>query len=138
MMGLEPGANGSDIPPFEMLRARLPDSVFTQVVIDLESFSFQYGSLSEHDNEEARSRFLSGYFNRIVVLFSGLFRNTPEAILEGKITTKGRFEYQFKTFGGITVVFIEVKLDIGSQAERLDCFAQVIAECDSKFRMRLV
>lgn len=51
-------------------------------------------------------------------------------MLEGKITTRGRIEYQFKTFGGVTVLFIEVKLDIGSLSERLDCYAQVIAESD--------
>ena len=138
MVGLDPVAQGDDIPAFEMFRARLPDSVFPQVIADLESFSWQYGPLSKHENVEGRSRFLSGYFNKIVSLFSGLLFNTPEAILEGKITTKGRVEYQFKTFGGITVVFIEVKLDIGSQTERLDCYAQVIAECDGKFRMTLV
>jgi len=65
-----------------------------------------------------------------VALFSGLLFNIPETILEGKLTTKGRIEYQFTTYGGVTVVFIEVKLDIGSLTERLNCFAQVIAECD--------
>jgi hypothetical protein len=39
-------------------------------------------------------------------------------------------EYQFKTFGGITVVIIEVKLDIGNATKRQNCIAQVIAECD--------
>ena len=65
-----------------------------------------------------------------MALFSGLLFNTPETLLEGRLTTKGRIEYQFKIYGGITVVFIEAKLNIGSLTERLDCFAQVIAECD--------
>ena len=92
----------------------------------------------EHVNEEARARFLSGYFNRIVALFSGLLFNKPEAMLEGKITTKGRIVYQFKMYGGVTVVFIEVKLSIGNITERLNYYAQVIAECHGKFRMILV
>jgi hypothetical protein len=121
-----------------MFCARLPNSIFSEILADLQIFSWQYGPLSKHDNEEARARFLSSYFNRIVALFSGLLFNTPEAILEGKITTKGRIEYQFKTYGGVTVVFIEVKLDIGNLRERLNCYAQVIAECDGKFRMTLV
>jgi hypothetical protein len=98
--------------------------------------------MNKHRNEEARSRYLSGvgsprnstmigkslltsrqYFNRIVRLFSSLLFNTPEAILEGRLTTKGRIEYQFKTYGGITVVFIEVKLEIGNSTERLNCVA---------------
>jgi hypothetical protein len=65
-----------------------------------------------------------------VALFSGLLFNTPETTLEGRITTKGRIEYQFKTYGGITVVFLEAKLEIGSSTERSNSFAQVIAECD--------
>jgi hypothetical protein len=68
-----------------------------------------------------------------VGLFSGLLYNTPESMLEGKIASKGWIEYQFKTFGGVTVLFIEVKLLIGSLSERLDCIAQVIAEADGVF-----
>jgi hypothetical protein len=121
-----------------MFGARLPNSVFSKILVDLQDFEWQYGPLSKHDNEEARARFLSGYFNKIVALFSGLLSNKPEATFEGKITTKGRIEYQFKTYGGVTVVFIEVKLDVGSLTERLNCYAQVIAECDGEFGMTLV
>jgi len=74
------------------------------------------------------------YFNRIVCLFSGLLFNTPETIIEGRLATKGRIEYQFQAYGGITVVFIEVKLEIGGLAERLNFVAQVIAECDGMVR----
>ena len=63
-------------------------------------------------------------------LFSGLLFNTPEALLDGAMTKKGRIEYQFKTYGGITVVFIKVKRELGNLLERLDFIAQVIAECD--------
>jgi hypothetical protein len=65
-----------------------------------------------------------------VALFSGAMINTPETILEGRLTSQGRIEYQFQTCGGVTVVFIEVKLQIGGLEERLNCIAQVIAECD--------
>ena len=58
---------------------------------------------------------MTGYFNKVVALFSGILFNTPEAILDGRIASKGRMECQFKTFGGITVIFIEVKLDIAAQ-----------------------
>ena len=60
------------------------------------------------------------YFNRTVALFSGLIYNTPESLLKGKITSKGCIEYQFKVFGSITVLFIEVKLNIGSLSKHLD------------------
>src|SRR5262249_31669660 len=133
-VGLLPSLEGNDIPSFEMFRARLPNSVFSKILEDLRLYSLQYRPLTEQDNEEARARFLSAYFNRIVGEFSGLLFNTPEAMLEGQIAAKGRIEYQFKTYGGVTVVFIEVKLDIGNLTERLNCYAQVIAECDGKFR----
>jgi hypothetical protein len=72
-----------------------------------------------------------------VALFSGLLFNTPESLLEGRMTPKGRIEYQFKTYGGITVVFIQVKLEMGNLKERLDIFAQVIAERDGMVRNAL-
>ena len=64
--------------------------------------------------------------------FSSAIRNTPESLIHGRITTKGRIEYQFKIYGAQTVVFVEVKLNIGSVEERLDAIAQVIAECDGQ------
>jgi hypothetical protein len=115
-----------------MLCARLPDSIFSQILVDLQDFSWQYGPLSRHTNEQARASFLSGYFQKIVTLFSGLLLNKPEEMLEGRI------EYLFKTYGGITVIFIGVKLDIANLAEHLNCYAQVIAECDGEFRLTLV
>lgn len=39
-------------------------------------------------------------------------------------------EYQFKVLGGITIVFTEVKLNVGNSTERLNYFTQVITECD--------
>ena len=63
-------------------------------------------------------------------LFSGLLFKTPEALLDGAMTKKCHIEYQFKTYGGITVVFIEVKREIGNLLERLNFIAQVIAESD--------
>ena len=65
-----------------------------------------------------------------MALFAGVVLNTPETVLEGRIATKGRIEYQFQTYGGVTIVFIEVKFEIGGLTERLNCVAQVIAKCD--------
>jgi hypothetical protein len=47
-------------------------------------------------------------------------------------------EHSFQTFGEITVIFIEVKYDTGTPQERLDCLAQVIAECDGMILDSLV
>jgi len=91
----------------------------------------QYGPPIVHQTEEARSRFLSPIFNRLVVVFDFALRNLPESILEGRITTKGRVEYYFKAFGSLALVFVEFKREIGSPEDRLNAIAQVIAECDA-------
>ena len=56
--------------------------------------------------------------------------NTPESMIYGRITTRGRIEYYFLVFGRLSILVIEVKYKLGDADERLDAIAQVIAECD--------
>jgi hypothetical protein len=56
--------------------------------------------------------------------------------MNGRITTRGKM-YHFKTFGALTVVFVEAKLKIGSVEERLNVIAQVIAECDGQHPLNI-
>jgi len=85
----------------------------------------QYGPPHHHTTEEARSRFLTPVFNVIVPHFRQLLSNTPEGLIEAKITTKGRIEYQFRAFGGVILLFMEVKLALGTANERMNAIAQV-------------
>jgi hypothetical protein len=62
--------------------------------------------------------------------FTFMLRNEPETVIEGRIGTKGRIKYLFKTFGATAILCIEMKLKIGNDEERLDAIAQVIVECD--------
>ena len=72
-------------------------------------------------------------FNRLLGRFNFAIKNTPETMLHGRISTKGRIEYQFVTFSGVTLlVFVEVKLGTGSREEYLDAIAQIIAESNGK------
>jgi hypothetical protein len=75
-------------------------------------------------------------FNRTVAQFELLISNTPESTIPGRMTTKGRIEYHFKVFGAVTILFIEVKLEMGSADERYDAMAQVIAESDTQHASR--
>jgi hypothetical protein len=59
-----------------------------------------------------------------------MLRNNPETIIEGCIGTKGHIEYFFKAFGTIAILFIEMKLKVGNDMERLKAIAQVIVESD--------
>lgn len=115
----------NDAQTFEIARARLPNSVFRRTVEDMNLMIQQYGPPHVQNSEQARSRFLAPLFNNIIARFRELFNNTPEALIEGCITAQGRIEYQFRAFGGVTVVFIEIKLMIGNAQERMNAIAQV-------------
>jgi hypothetical protein len=71
-------------------------------------------------------------FNRLIAIFGFAFTNLPESMIEGRLTTRGRVEYYFKSLGSFAVLFIEMKFKIGSIKERLDAMAQIIAECDGQ------
>ena len=55
--------------------------------------------------------------------------NTPETLFEGRVCTKGRIKYQYRTLGGTTLLCIEVKLDLGA-GRFTDAMGQVIAELE--------
>lgn len=52
--------------------------------------------------------------------------------MNGRITTRGKIKCHFKTFGILSIVFVEAKLKIGSIDERMNAIGQVIAECDGQ------
>ncbi|KAF9505804.1 hypothetical protein BS47DRAFT_1385816 [Hydnum rufescens UP504] len=120
----------TDAETFELYCSRIPTDVFKSIVVDMDIMLIQYGPLSQHKTEEARSRFFSPVFNHLVKLFTFMLRNQPETMVEGRIDTRGRVEYFFKTFGAVAILCIETKLKIGNNDERLATIAQVIAECD--------
>lgn len=68
--------------------------------------------------------------NRLVAQFRLLIKNTPESLMLGRVTTKGRIEYQFKVYGTLTLLFVQVKLHIGTLDDYLNAIAQVFAEAD--------
>jgi hypothetical protein len=55
-------------------------------------------------------------------------------MIDGRIGTQGRIKYFFQTFGAVAILFIEMMLKVGNDAERLKAIAQVITECDGKLR----
>lgn len=79
-VGLHPGLRGNDITASTIYRARIPTPLFKAMVEDLGIVIDQYGGFCEHNNEEARSRFLapvsaqsafySGFLNLLFFSFS--------------------------------------------------------------------
>jgi len=130
-VGLDPLLKGNDMQAFDIHRARIPTSLFKAMVEDLGVVMNQYGEPRDHKNEEARSRFLAPLFNRTVALFKLTIVNTPESMIYGHITTRGRIEYYFLVFGRLSILVVEVKYKIGDADERLNAIAQVIAECNT-------
>lgn len=58
-----------------------------------------------------------------------MLQNVPEVLLKSQVTKPGQIEYRYTIAGGVTTsLFIEVKLRHGNPPERLDLYAQVIAE----------
>ena len=53
--------------------------------------------------------------------------------MPGRITTKGHIEYQLRVFEVLSVVYIEVKLEVGTGEEHLNAVAQLIAEADGLY-----
>ena len=68
-------------------------------------------------------------------LFQGLVKKTPVSMLDGLSTSKrqGRVVHQFSTYGKFNLLFIEVMKESGDQDEKLDFFAQAIAELEGEY-----
>jgi len=56
---LNPNGNGDDIQQFETFRSRIPLEIFRKIHTDVNDATLQYGRLTTHENEEARSRFIA-------------------------------------------------------------------------------
>jgi hypothetical protein len=152
-VGLRPLWNFSDAPVFDLHRSRIPTALFKEIVADMDTLVMQFGTLrptlrQRQITEDARSRvlapvsiivslsdcrFLNAYqiFNRLVAEFAGSILNTPESFASGRIT-RDRVDYHFRTCGILTVVFVQVDLQVGGPDDRLDAIAQLIEECDGQ------
>ncbi|KAF8341914.1 hypothetical protein F5887DRAFT_1062393 [Amanita rubescens] len=84
-----------------LLRQILTGSVISSIVQDMDVLLPQYGPPDEHETEEATSRFLAPIFNHLVAQFDFAFRNLPELIFDGCVTTGDKIKYYFKAFGSI-------------------------------------
>lgn len=78
------------------------------------------------------SLFFLQIFNHVVAAFKGVFKNAPEVIIEGRITTRGHIVYFYTALESTAVVVIEIKFQIRGDQEHLRAVAQVIAKCDGK------
>jgi hypothetical protein len=56
---LQPGLQGRDMSTFDIYRARIPNSLFREIISDFQVMMKQYGDPVYHKNGEARSRFLA-------------------------------------------------------------------------------
>ncbi|KAE8380167.1 hypothetical protein BDV26DRAFT_258102 [Aspergillus bertholletiae] len=126
---LEPNKAGHDMVRLDIFRSRIPTTMFRDIIRDVDDALTQYGPLDFHDNEEARSRFISSLFVRIVCVFNSLVVNKPETLLEGEPTRKGRIEHHFVALDSVSIVFVEVKKTWTMGRQGLDAKGQVLAEC---------
>jgi hypothetical protein len=125
-----PYAGGSDILLLKTFRPRLPADLFGDICMDVDIAMEQYGRLEDHGNEEARSRFITSLFSRIVSLFGHAVTNNPGGLLESEFAKKGRIEHHFIAVRSASIVFIQVKKTMFmGKGRQLDVIGQVLAEC---------
>jgi hypothetical protein len=115
---LDPNGAGRDMLHLNIFRSRIPTGMFRDIVRDVEDALTQYGLIDSHDNEEARSRFISSLFNRIVCLFKSIVVNKPETLLKSEFTRRGRIEHHFIVLDSVSIVFVEVKKNLDNGKER--------------------
>ncbi|KIL55077.1 hypothetical protein M378DRAFT_18264 [Amanita muscaria Koide BX008] len=127
-VGLQFELAGRDMPTIDIRRARIPTSLFKDIIGDVQIIMNLYGEPACYRNEEARSWFLGALFNRIVALFDSTVFNAAASVIPSVMTTRGQIRYRFSVFGGISLIVVEFH---GLANERLAAIAQVIAECDA-------
>jgi hypothetical protein len=71
-------------------------------------------------------------FNHLVKQFTFIWRNNPETIINGRISTRGHIKHVFAAFDTVVLLCIEMKPKVGNEEERLNAIARVIGECNSK------
>lgn len=59
VVGLDPHQKMRDADEFTVVRARIPSSLFREIVSDIHISLNQYGPSADHETEEARSRLLA-------------------------------------------------------------------------------
>lgn len=126
---LDPNGGGRDMSPLDVCRSRIPTDLFRDITGDVEDALTQYGPIDAHENEEAKSRFISSLFSRIVCLFNSIVVNKPGTLLESEFTRRGRIEHHFISLDTVGIVFVEVEKILTVGKSRLDLKAQVLAEC---------
>lgn len=78
--------------------------------------------------------------NGISDIFEGRLLNKPEIMLEGQVAKKVRCEYTYILTGGIMVLFIELKLNLGAMNDDgfSDIVGQVFAEADGTLAFKFI
>jgi hypothetical protein len=56
---LDPTEEGDDIRKLEVFRSRLPMDIFQEIFKDVRKATLQYGRIQDHNNEEARGRYIT-------------------------------------------------------------------------------
>ena len=145
-VGLDPDRLMEDIGTFELHRSRLPTPLFETILMDMDGImGTECGPPLEKWMVRASSKSFSPVriiyitfshrpskvdhnqqvFDHLVKLFKSTLRNSPKAI----------GSHSFQAFGAIALLVVEIKLEEGNDAQRLDAISQIIAECESKQHM---
>ncbi|KZO95673.1 cytochrome P450 [Calocera viscosa TUFC12733] len=129
-VGLDASFSLQDTPTFPLHRARIPTSLFRDIVGDVELAVKQYGLPHEQDNEPTRSRFIASIFSRLSAHFELLLHASLDNSTGCKFSDD-RVQYTWRMLGQITILLIHNKDEAISGYEHLNAIAHLIAECIS-------
>lgn len=90
---------------------------------------YEYGSLLNHHNEEARSRYLASLLKLFYPSFMESSSIAPKNSSRCQLTESGKIEHVFYTFSNTATVFAEEKFGLAGN-RRDQATAQGMAECD--------
>ncbi|EJU04517.1 hypothetical protein DACRYDRAFT_48581, partial [Dacryopinax primogenitus] len=134
-VGLDASFSLQDVPTFPLHRARIPTSLFKEIVGDIELAVKQYGLPHEQDNEATRSRFISSVsLDLLFARLSSHFELLLHASLDNSVQTRyadDRVQYTWRMLGQVAIILIHNKDEAISGHEHLNAIAHVIAECIS-------
>ncbi|KZT51840.1 hypothetical protein CALCODRAFT_487590 [Calocera cornea HHB12733] len=129
-VGLDASFSMQDTPTFPLHRARIPTSLFKEIVGDIEMAVKQYGLPHELDNEPTRSRFIASIFARLSSHFE-LLLHTSLDNSTGSRFSDDRVQYTWRMLGQIAIVLVHNRDEEISGHDHLNAIAHVIAECIS-------
>ena len=106
---------GAPLQNIPLFKSRLPLDIKKTCKL-VQYATYEYGPLTEHRNEEARSRYFASLFEVVLAIFHKTIVNRPAEIVEGQQAGNGKIEHVFYAFSNAVIIFVEEKFELTRQS----------------------